>query len=124
MYFTEVEGQMYGIKPMNCLAHMLIYHSRIRSYRELPIRYFELGTVLRHERSGVLHGLTRVRQFTQDDAHIICTPEQVESEIVGVLDFVVRGHGRSSGSSTKWNCPPGRRNPSAPTPSGNWPPTP
>ena len=88
MYFSEVEGQMYGIKPMNCVAHMLIYRSRIRSYRELPIRYFELGTVLRHERSGVLHGLTRVRQFTQDDANIICTPEQVESEIVGVLDFV------------------------------------
>ena len=74
MYFSEVEGQMYGIKPMNCVAHMLIYKSRVRSYRELPIRYFELGTVLRHERSGVLHGLTRVRQFTQDDAHIICTP--------------------------------------------------
>ena len=88
MYFTEVEGQMYGIKPMNCLAHMLIYKSQIRSYRELPLRYFELGTVLRHERSGVLHGLTRVRQFTQDDAHILCTPEQVESEIVGVLNFV------------------------------------
>ena len=88
MYFSEVEGQMYGIKPMNCVAHMLIYKSRIRSYRELPLRYFELGTVLRHERSGVLHGLTRVRQFTQDDAHILCTPEQAESEIVGVLDFV------------------------------------
>ena len=88
MYFTEVEGQTYGIKPMNCLAHMLIYKSRVRSYRELPLRFFELGTVLRHERSGVLHGLTRVRQFTQDDAHIICMPEQVESEIVGVLDFV------------------------------------
>jgi threonyl-tRNA synthetase len=88
MYFSEVEGQLYGIKPMNCVAHMLIYKSRIRSYRELPIRYFELGTVLRHERSGVLHGLTRVRQFTQDDAHILCTPEQVESEIGGVLDFV------------------------------------
>jgi threonyl-tRNA synthetase len=88
MYFTEVEGQAYGLKPMNCLAHMLIYKSRMRSYRELPLRLFELGTVLRHERSGVLHGLTRVRQFTQDDAHIICTPEQVESEILGVLDFV------------------------------------
>jgi threonyl-tRNA synthetase len=60
----------------------------VRSYRELPLRFFELGTVMRHERSGVLHGLTRVRQFTQDDAHIICTPEQVESEILGVLDFV------------------------------------
>jgi threonyl-tRNA synthetase len=88
MYFTEVEGQAYGIKPMNCVAHMLIYKSRVRSYRELPLRFFELGTVLRHERSGVLHGLTRVRQFTQDDAHIICMPEQVESEILGVLDFV------------------------------------
>ncbi len=88
MYFCEVEGQMYGIKPMNCVAHMLIYKSRVRSYRELPMRLFELGTVLRHERSGVLHGLTRVRQFTQDDAHILCTPEQVEDEIAGVLDFV------------------------------------
>jgi threonyl-tRNA synthetase len=88
MYFTEVEGVQYGIKPMNCVAHMLIYKSRVRSYRELPLRFFELGTVLRHERSGVLHGLTRVRQFTQDDAHILCTPEQVEGEILGVLDFV------------------------------------
>ena len=88
MYFTEAEGQVYGIKPMNCVAHMLIYKSRVRSYRELPLRYFEIGTVLRHERSGVLHGLTRVRQFTQDDAHIICTPDQVESEILGVLDLV------------------------------------
>ena len=81
MYFTEVEGQAYGIKPMNCLAHMLIYKSKVRSYRDLPKRYFELGTVLRHERSGVLHGLPRVRQFTQDDAHIICTPEQLNDEI-------------------------------------------
>lgn len=88
MYFTEIEGVQYGIKPMNCVAHMLIYKSRIRSYRELPIRYFELGTVHRHERSGVLHGLTRVRQFTQDDAHIICRPDQVEEEISGVIDFV------------------------------------
>jgi threonyl-tRNA synthetase len=88
MYFTEVEGQTYGVKPMNCVAHMLIYQSRVRSYRELPLRFFELGTVLRHERSGVLHGLTRVRQFTQDDAHILCMPEQVESEILGVLQFV------------------------------------
>ena len=88
MYFTEVEGQMYGVKPMNCLAHMLIYQSKIRSYRDLPLRFFELGTVLRHERSGVLHGLTRVRQFTQDDAHILCMPEQVEEEILGVLKFV------------------------------------
>ncbi|MGP8051922.1 MAG: threonine--tRNA ligase [Desulfobaccales bacterium] len=88
MYFADVEGQSYGIKPMNCVAHMLIYRSSVRSYRELPLRFFELGTVLRHERTGVLHGLTRVRQFTQDDAHIICTPDQVKDEIVGVLDFV------------------------------------
>ncbi len=88
MYFADVEGQSYGIKPMNCVAHMLIYRSSVRSYRELPLRFFELGTVLRHERTGVLHGLTRVRQFTQDDAHIVCTPDQVKDEIVGVLDFV------------------------------------
>ncbi|HDR13897.1 MAG TPA: threonine--tRNA ligase [Desulfobacteraceae bacterium] len=88
MYFTEIDGQSYGIKPMNCLAHMLIYGSRIRSYRDLPKRYFELGTVHRHERSGVLHGLLRVREFTQDDAHIICTPDQLDGEIKGVLDFV------------------------------------
>jgi threonyl-tRNA synthetase len=88
MYFTEVEGQGYGIKPMNCLAHMLIYKSRIRSYRDLPIRYFELGTVHRHEKSGELHGLLRVREFTQDDAHIMCTPDQLNGEIKGILDFV------------------------------------
>jgi threonyl-tRNA synthetase len=88
MYFTEVEGQRYGIKPMNCLAHMMIYKSARRSYRDLPLRYFELGTVNRHEKSGVLHGLTRVREFTQDDAHILCTPEQLNGEIIGVLHFV------------------------------------
>jgi threonyl-tRNA synthetase len=88
MYFTEIEDQEYGMKPMNCLSHMLIYKSKIRSYRDLPLRYFELGTVHRHEKTGVLHGLTRVRQFTQDDAHILCTPEQLNSEITGVADFV------------------------------------
>jgi threonyl-tRNA synthetase len=88
MYFTVIDDQSYGIKPMNCLAHMLIYRSKIRSYRDLPKRYFELGTVHRHERSGVLHGLLRVREFTQDDAHIICMPEQLNDEIKGVLDFV------------------------------------
>ena len=88
MYFTEVEGQRYGIKPMNCLAHMMIYKSKRRSYRDLPLRYFELGTVNRHEKSGVLHGLTRVREFTQDDAHIVCTPDQLNDEIIGVLTFV------------------------------------
>ena len=88
MYFTEVEGAQYGMKPMNCVAHMLIYKSSIRSYRDLPLRYFELGTVHRHEKSGVLHGLLRVRGFTQDDAHILCTPQQLNSEIRGVISFV------------------------------------
>lgn len=88
MYFTEVDEQSYGIKPMNCLAHMLIYKSRMRSYRDLPLRFFELGTVHRHEKSGVLHGLLRVRGFTQDDAHILCAPEQLDGEIKGVLAFV------------------------------------
>lgn len=88
MYFTEVDGQGYGIKPMNCLSHMLIYRSKIRSYRDLPLRYFELGTVHRHEKTGVLHGLLRARQFTQDDAHILCTPDQLNSEILAIADFV------------------------------------
>jgi threonyl-tRNA synthetase len=89
MYFTEIDEQSYGIKPMNCLAHMHIYKSRIRSYRDLPIRYFELGTVHRHEKSGVLHGLLRVRQFTQDDAHILCMPDQLNQEIKNIIDFVI-----------------------------------
>ncbi len=88
MYFTEVEGQVYGIKPMNCLSHMMIYKSKIRSYRDLPLRYFELGTVHRHEKTGVLHGLMRARQFTQDDAHILCAPDQLNAEIRGIADFV------------------------------------
>ncbi len=88
MYFTEVDEQSYGVKPMNCLAHMLVYKSRMRSYRDLPMRLFELGTVHRHEKSGVLHGLLRVRGFTQDDAHILCAPEQLDGEIKGVLRFV------------------------------------
>ncbi len=88
MYFTEVDEQSFGIKPMNCLSHMMIYKSQLRSYRDLPLRYFELGTVHRHERAGVLHGLMRVRCFTQDDAHILCTPEQLDAEIKGVISFV------------------------------------
>src|SRR3990172_4510201 len=88
MYFTEIEGQAYGIKPMNCISHMLIYKSKLRSYRDLPLRFFELGTVHRHEKSGVLHGLLRVREFTQDDAHILCTPEQLQEEISEIIDFV------------------------------------
>jgi len=85
-----VDSQVYGIKPMNCLAHMTIYKSKVRSWRDLPIRYFEIGQVHRHEQSGELHGLTRVRSFTQDDAHIICVPEQLESEISDILDFVMQ----------------------------------
>ncbi len=88
MYFTEIDDQVYGLKPMNCLAHMLVYKSSLRSYRDLPIRLFELGTVHRHEKSGVMHGLLRVRQFTQDDAHIICRPDQLQNEILQVLHFV------------------------------------
>ncbi|MDP2931918.1 MAG: threonine--tRNA ligase [Chloroflexota bacterium] len=80
-----VEGQEYEIKPMNCLGHILIYKTRLRSYRDLPLRYAELGTVYRYERSGVLHGLARVRGFTQDDAHIFCRFDQLEDEVVGVL---------------------------------------
>jgi threonyl-tRNA synthetase len=88
MYFTKVEDAEYGLKPMNCLAHMLIYKSQIRSYRDLPLRYFELGTVHRHEKSGELHGLLRVRGFTQDDAHILCRPDQLNDEICAIIDFV------------------------------------
>lgn len=90
----EVEGHPYRIKPMNCPFHLAIYKSRIRSYRELPIRWAELGTVYRFERSGTLHGLLRVRGFTQDDAHIMCTPEQLDDEIGRVLNFVMQVLGR------------------------------
>ena len=83
----DVEGQAYYIKPMNCPFHIMVYRSALRSYRELPQRYAELGTVYRYERSGVLHGLMRVRGFTQDDAHIFCRPDQVEDEVLGVLDL-------------------------------------
>jgi threonyl-tRNA synthetase len=85
----EVEGQPYEIKPMNCPFHIAIYKSSLRSYREFPIKYAELGTVYRFERSGVLHGLLRVRGFTQDDAHIFIREEQIEDEILKVLDFTV-----------------------------------
>ncbi len=83
----KIENDTYYVKPMNCPFHILIYKSRIRSYRDLPIRYAELGTVYRYERSGVLHGLLRVRGFTQDDAHIFARPDQVEEEIIGVIDL-------------------------------------
>ncbi len=85
----ELEDAEYQLKPMNCPFHILIYKDRMRSYRELPIRLAELGTVYRYERSGVMHGLLRVRGFTQDDAHIFCTPEQIEDEIAACLDFAL-----------------------------------
>jgi threonyl-tRNA synthetase len=83
----EIEGQQYMLKPMNCLGHILIYKSRLHSYRNLPLRYAELGTVYRYERAGVLYGLARVRGFTQDDAHIFCRPDQVEEEVTEVLNL-------------------------------------
>ena len=89
MYIFKIEGQEYAIKPMNCPGHILVYRSKTRSYRDLPLKYFELGTVYRYEKSGVLHGLLRVRGFTQDDAHIFCLRDQVEDEIIKVIDFVV-----------------------------------
>ncbi len=77
MYLTEIDGQEYGIKPMNCIGHIQIFKSSLKSYRDLPLRYYEYGVVHRHEKSGVLHGLLRVREFTQDDAHIFCMPSQM-----------------------------------------------
>ena len=90
MYFTTIEDDNaeYGIKPMNCLSHVKIFDHQIRSYKDLPLKFFEFGTVHRHEKSGVLHGLLRVREFTQDDAHIFCTPEQIEKQVIEVLSFV------------------------------------
>jgi len=85
----QIDEQNYYLKPMNCPFHIQIYRSRLRSYRDLPLRWAELGTVYRYERSGVLHGLLRVRGFTQDDAHLFCTPEQMEAEILRVLDFSI-----------------------------------
>jgi threonyl-tRNA synthetase len=87
MYFTDVEGRPMGLKPMNCPAHIQIYKADRRSYRDLPIRYSEAGLVHRHEPSGTLHGLMRVRHITQDDAHIFCTQEQIEAEVLGCLYF-------------------------------------
>jgi len=85
----ELDDAEYRLKPMNCPGHILIYKDSLKSYRDLPVRLGELGTVYRYERSGVMHGLLRVRGFTQDDAHIFCTPEQIESEIAGCLDFAL-----------------------------------
>lgn len=88
MFYMEIDEQEYVLKPMNCPFHILIYQSQRRSYRHLPLRWAELGTVYRYERSGALHGMTRVRGFTQDDAHIFCTPEQFTDEIKSIITFV------------------------------------
>ncbi len=88
MYFTTIDEQEYGIKPMNCVGHIKVYQSEIRSYRDLPLKFFEYGVVHRHEKSGVLHGLFRVREFTQDDAHLFCMPNQIKENVYEILDFV------------------------------------
>lgn len=88
MYFTKIDDRDFAVKPMNCPGGMLVYKSRMRSYRDLPLRWAELGTVHRHEKSGVLHGLSRVRMFTQDDAHIFMTESQIQDEVIGIIDFV------------------------------------
>ncbi|EAJ8065723.1 threonine--tRNA ligase [Campylobacter jejuni] len=88
MYFTQIDEQEYGIKPMNCVGHIKIYQSDVRSYRDLPLKFFEYGVVHRHEKSGVLHGLFRVREFTQDDAHIFCMPSQIKEQVLEILAFV------------------------------------
>ena len=88
IYFTSIDEQEYGIKPMNCLGHIKIFQHSLHSYRDLPLKFFEYGIVHRHEKSGVLHGLFRVREFTQDDAHIFCREDQIKSEVIEVLNFV------------------------------------
>lgn len=88
MYFTQIDEQEYGIKPMNCVGHIKIYQNDVRSYRDLPLKFFEYGVVHRHEKSGVLHGLFRVREFTQDDAHIFCMPSQIKEQVLEILAFV------------------------------------
>ncbi|MHA1469505.1 MAG: threonine--tRNA ligase [Candidatus Asgardarchaeia archaeon] len=89
MYLFDIEGVKYALKPMNCPMHILIYKRKVHSYKDLPVRYFELGTVYRYERSGVLKGLLRVRGFTQDDAHIFCRPDQLEDEIIGLIELMM-----------------------------------
>ena len=87
MYFTTIDDQEYGIKPMNCVGHLKVYQTEIRSYRDLPLKFFEYGVVHRHEKSGVLHGLFRVREFAQDDSHIFCMPSQIKQNILEILNF-------------------------------------
>ncbi len=93
MYFTKIDGKDHAIKPMNCPGGLLVYKTHQYSYRDLPVRTAELGLVHRHEKAGVLHGLFRVRQFTQDDAHVFCLPSQIESEINGIIDMIEEIYG-------------------------------
>ncbi len=88
MYFTTIDEQEYGIKPMNCVGHIKVFQSQVHSYRDLPLKFFEYGVVHRHEKSGVMHGLFRVREFTQDDAHLFCRPDQIKENVYEILDFV------------------------------------
>lgn len=88
MYFTNIDEIEFGVKPMNCVGHIKVYEEELHSYRDLPLKYFEYGVVHRHEMTGALHGLFRVREFTQDDAHIFCTADQIEEQIIEVIDFV------------------------------------
>ncbi|BDQ29190.1 hypothetical protein ASB7_10270 [Helicobacter ailurogastricus] len=87
MYFTTIDEVEYGIKPMNCVGHIKVYEHALRSYKDLPLRFYEYGVVHRHEKSGVLHGLLRVREFTQDDAHIFCRFNQIKAEVLAILEF-------------------------------------
>jgi len=88
MYLTTIDEQEYGVKPMNCIGHIQIFKQTGKSYRDLPVKYYEYGVVHRHEKSGALHGLLRVREFTQDDAHIFCAPNQIASEVIEIVEFV------------------------------------
>ncbi|MDX1295772.1 MAG: threonine--tRNA ligase [Sulfurimonadaceae bacterium] len=88
MYFTSIDEVEFGVKPMNCVGHIKVYEHDLHSYRDLPLKYFEYGVVHRHEMTGALHGLFRVREFTQDDAHIFCTAEQIEEQIIEIVDFI------------------------------------
>src|SRR3984957_1293251 len=115
----ELDDAEYRLKPMNCPGHILIYRDRLRSYRELPVRLGELGTVYRYERSGVMHGLLRVRGFTQDDAHIFCTPEQIEDEVVSCLEFAIDtlkafGFEQYEAELSTWDGVPGAKNDGTP----------
>ena len=124
----ELDDADYRMKPMNCPFHILIYKNSPKSYRDLPVRYAELGNVYRYERSGTMHGLLRVRGFTQDDAHIFCEPSQIEDEIVGCIEFAQLVLTTFGLRSSRWSFPPGipktARIMPAPTRTGIWRSTP